>query len=157
MSFDSKPDQLGVQLDRVDWQILELLQENARLSYAEIGRQVSLSSPAVIERIRRLEDVGIIEGYYAHLNLEKAVRAFIHIGVPAEKYPQFKRTINKLDEVTECHHVTGGTAFIIQVGVTSLSHLEAIVAQLGQHGQTETFVILSSPFRRRVARLSKTL
>ena len=144
-------------LDHVDWQILTLLQENARLSYADIGRQVGLSLPAAAERIRRLEEAGIIEGYYARIDPEKiglSVTAFIRVSVPVEKYPQFTALVGNLAEVSECHHVTGVEAFVLKVGVTSISHLEALLQRLSQYGQTTTSIVMSSPLKRRTIKHS---
>jgi Lrp/AsnC family leucine-responsive transcriptional regulator len=148
MALDDKK-----QLDHIDWQILELLQENARLSYAEIGRRVGLSLPAAAERVRRLEETGIIEGYHTQINPEKlglSVTAFIRVSVPVEKYPQFTALVRNLAEVLECHHVTGVEAFVMRVVVTSISHLESLVTQLSQYGQTTTSIVMSSPLIRRV-------
>lgn len=147
MTFDSKPS-----LDEVDWHILRLLQADARLSFAELGRQVALSSPAVAERVRRLETLGVITGYHAEVDLEAvgiAVPAFISLTVPADKYSSFITLVKNLPEVLECHHVTGEVAFVLKVGVRSVSHLEKLVAQLGRYGSTSSAIILSSPLVRR--------
>ncbi|MBN1218064.1 MAG: Lrp/AsnC family transcriptional regulator [Anaerolineae bacterium] len=147
MTLERKP------LDSVDWQILRLLQENARLTYAETGRQVGLSPPAVAERVHRLEEAGIIEGYHARLNPQKiglAVMAFIRVNVPAEKYPPFIALAADLGEVLECHHVTGTEAFVLKVVVTSTAHLETVVGKLSRYGQTTTSIVMSSPLRQRI-------
>jgi len=139
-------------LDKTDWQILTLLQENARLSYAEIGRRVGLSLPAAAERIRRMEEAEIIEGYYAKIKPEAIglnISAFIRAFVPAEKYPQFTSLVSSLSEVLECHHVTGEEAFVLKIAVTSIPHLEQVVAQLSQYGQTSASIVMSSPITRR--------
>lgn len=148
MGFDlQKP------LDEVDWHILKLLQHNARLSYAEIGRQVGLTSPAVTERMRRLEESGIIEGYQARLNLVKiglTMQAFVHVNVPSEAYIPFKQALKQRSEVLMAHHVTGGTAFVVLIGATSIAHLEQLVTQLGKYGPTQTFICLSTHINHRV-------
>jgi len=143
---------LDYELDRVDWQILQLLQENGRISYAEIGRTVGLSAPAAIERIRRLEEADLIEGYHAHINPAKVglhVLAFVRVSVPREKYPKFTILVNQLPQVIECHHVTGVEAFILKVAVGSVEELETLVGKVGQYGATMTSVVLSSPVKRR--------
>jgi len=148
MHFDSQKS-----LDKVDWHILKLLQENARLSYAEIGRHVGLTAPAVTERIRRLEEDGIIEGFHARLNLAKVgltIQAFVHLNVPSDKYIPFKQTLKQLSEVFMAHHVAGKTGFIVLVGATSIIHLEQLVAKLGKYGPTQTFICLSSYINHRV-------
>jgi Lrp/AsnC family leucine-responsive transcriptional regulator len=145
---------LDYKLDLIDRQILQLLQENGRTPYAEIGRVVHLSAPAAAERIRRMEEAGLIEGYHARINPAKVglhVLAFIRVSVPREKYPKFTVLVNQLTQVSECHHVTGVEAFILKVAVASVEELEALVGQLGQYGDTMTSVVMSSPVRRRVA------
>ena len=140
-------------LDRVDWQILRLLQENGRISFAEVGRAVGLSAPAAAERIRRLEETEFIEGYHAHINPAKVglpVLAFIRVSVPRGKYPKFTVLVNQLPRVLECPHVTGVEAFILKVAVVSVEELETLVGQLGQYGDTMTSVVMSSPVKRRV-------
>lgn len=143
---------LDYKLDPVDWHILQLLQENGRSSYAEIGRAVSLSAPAVTDRVRRMEEAGAIEGYHAHLNPAKAglpVMAFIRVSVPRGKYPKFTVLVDQLSPVIECHHVTGAEAFILKVAVASVEELETLVGQLGSYGDTMTSVVMSSPVKRR--------
>ena len=148
---------LAKKLDAVDWQILELLQHNARLSYAEIGRRVGLSLPAAAERVRRLEEAGVIEGYQARINLDKIglpVTVFIQVRVPVDLYPDFKELVNGLGEVVECHHVTGEEAFILKVVLKSISHLEPLVAQLSQYGQTTSSIVMSTYIENRIISLS---
>jgi Lrp/AsnC family leucine-responsive transcriptional regulator len=142
---------LDYKLDPIDRHILQLLQENGRSSYAEIGRAVGFSAPAVAERVRRMEEAGVIEGYHAHLNPTKvglSVLAFIRVSVPRGKYPKFTVWVNQLTPVLECHHVTGAEAFILKVAVPSVEALETLVAQLGKYGDTMTSVVMSSPVKR---------
>ena len=143
---------LDYKLDRVDWHILQLLQENGRFTYAEIGRAVGLSAPAVAERIHRLEEADLIEGYHAQINPAKVglhVLAFVRVSVPREKYPKFTVLVNQLPQVMECHHVTGVEAFILKVAVASVEELERLVEQVGKYGATMTSVVMSSPVKRR--------
>ncbi len=145
MALDYKP-------DAVDWHILHLLQKNARSTYVEIGRRVGLSAPAAAERVRRLEESGLIEGYHARLNPAKAglpVLAFIRVSVPRGKYPRFTMLVNQLSQVVECHHVTGVEAFIVKVAVPSVVELETLVGKLAQYGDTMTSVVMSSPVKGR--------
>lgn len=140
-------------LDEVGWRLLRELQADARLSFAELGRRVGLSLPAVAERVRRMEEAGIITGYYAEVNLPKMGRpimAFIRMAVPRERYPAFTALIRDLPEVLEGHHLSGSEAFILKVALTSIPHLEALIDQLSEYGQTTTSVVLSSPVTRRV-------
>jgi Lrp/AsnC family leucine-responsive transcriptional regulator len=135
-------------LDEVGWQILQALQQEARLSYAELGRRVGLSLPAVAERVRRLEEAGIITGYQAQINAQKVgltIPAFVRISVRGEQYPAFTALMRSLPEVLECHHLSGGDSFMLRVVTVSIPHLEKLIARLSSYGPTTTSIILSSP------------
>jgi Lrp/AsnC family leucine-responsive transcriptional regulator len=135
-------------LDEVGWHILRELQMDARLSYAELGRRVGLSLPAVAERVRRLEEAEIIAGYHAVLNPKKIgipVMAFIRITTSGENYSSIIALARNLPEVVECHHLTGADSFILKVITASISHLEQLIGHLSTYGQTATSIVLSSP------------
>jgi len=139
---------MEVSLDPTHLAILRLLQENARLSLAEIGRQVGLSAPAVAERVRRLEDAGIILGYRAELDLEAlgyGVEAIIELTTPASRYPEALAQLRRLPAVRSCRHVSGDTAFQIGIVVASVSELERVIAALSPLGETSTRLVLSTP------------
>jgi len=139
-------------LDMIDWSLLEALQENARLSFAELGRRVGLTPPAAAERVRQMEEAGIIRGYHAEIGLERlglAVTAVIRVSAPEEKCPPLKACVQKLPEVVECHHVTGSDAYVLRVNATSVGHLEAVIETLGRFGTPTTSIILSSPVATR--------
>ena len=140
-------------LDSVGWDILCALQADARLSYAEIGRQVGLSAPAVMERVRRMEDAGIITGYHARVDVTRlglSVMAIIRVRYPGERYKQIHRLVQDCTEVLECHHVTGDDCLIIKVAAESMRHLESLIGRFGAYGQTTTSVVMSSPVTQRV-------
>jgi Lrp/AsnC family transcriptional regulator, leucine-responsive regulatory protein len=140
-------------LDTIGWKILNLLQENARLSLAEIGRLVGLSAPAVRERVCRMEEEGIISGYHADVPLHEIglpVLAFIRMQVPTEKYQRLIGFSNKSSEVLECHHLSGGDSFILKVAVSSVSKLEQIINSLSMYGSTKTSIVLSSVVKKHV-------
>jgi Lrp/AsnC family leucine-responsive transcriptional regulator len=141
-------------LDDVGWRILHLLQENARLSYTELGREVGLTSRAVAERVRRLEETGIITGYRAELDVSKIglpLTAFIRIATSGEgKYEQVLALVRDRPEVLECHRVTGTDSYFIKVLVSSVQHLEEFLVRLVPYGQPTTSVVLSSPVTHRV-------
>ncbi len=135
------------QIDKVDLEILELLRANGRYSFAEIGRRVHLSVPAVAARVRRMEQVGIIEGYHAKINFEQLglpILVFIQVWVPVEKYPPFKRLVSNMQGVVEWHHVTGDASYILKILLPSVAHLEAIVSELSDYGQTRSSIVMSS-------------
>jgi Lrp/AsnC family leucine-responsive transcriptional regulator len=135
-------------LDEIGWKLLLALQEDARLSFAELGRRVGLSLPAVAERVRRLEEAGLITGYHAKLDPHKlgaSVAAFIRLRSTGDRYRQVQALARELPEVLECHHLTGGDAFIMKVVVSSIAHLEKLIGRLTPYGQTTTSIVLSSP------------
>ena len=139
-------------LDAVGWSLLEALQDNARMSFAELGRRVGLTAPAAAERVRQMQDAGIIRGYRADVGLEclgLAVTAMIRVSAPEERCPALKACVKTLPEVVECHHVTGGDAYVLRVIATSVGHLEAVIETLGRFGTPTTSIILSSPVAAR--------
>src|SRR2546428_8736365 len=141
-------------LDGTGWQILQALQQNARLSYSELGHRVGRSSPAVAERVRRMEDAGIIRGYHAEINLAKIgfpITAVIRMSSPAgERCTRFTATAQDMPEVLECYRVTGSDSLIMKVVASSVEHLEALIDRLSAHGQLTTSIILSTPVTRRI-------
>ncbi|HWQ33562.1 MAG TPA: Lrp/AsnC family transcriptional regulator [Blastocatellia bacterium] len=138
-------------LDEIGWKIVRELQENARLSYAELGRRVGLSIPAVTERVRKLEDAGIITGYHAEINPEKIGRpitAFIRMNIMGDA-PRLTAMLKEMPEIVECHRGTGGDSFILKASVASVHHLEKLIDGLLPFGMTTTSIVLSSPVVKR--------
>jgi len=140
-------------LDNIGRQILKSLQENARISFSELGRRVGLSSPAVAERVHRMEEAGYIKEYRAIVDQEKLgfpITAFIRVTATAGKLKEADDMARSIPEVIEGHHLTGSDGFILKVVVASMGHLEEIINQMGNYGQTTTSVVLSSPVESRV-------
>ena len=139
-------------IDETDWKIIEELQENARVSFAELGRKINLSTPAVIERVKKLEDKQIISGYRAEINTAKIglpITAFVRMSISGVDYSKIIKVAETADEVIECHRGTGGDSFILKVAVASVEHLQNIIDKLTPYGITTTSIILSSPVKRR--------
>jgi len=135
-------------MDRINLSLLKALSENARMSYSELGKRVHLSAPAVAERIKKLEQKGVITGYKPSLNLEKMgipITALVECQVYRTKEREFKTLIMTLDEVIECYNVTGPQAFILKVGVTSMSALDHLLERLIDLSDTNTKMIMSMP------------
>jgi Lrp/AsnC family leucine-responsive transcriptional regulator len=141
-------------LDSTGWQLLQALQQDARLSYTELGQRVGLTAPAVAERVRKMEDAGIISGYHAEINRTKIgfpITAIIRMSTLAgERCTRFAPFIEDIPEVLECYRVTGSDAFIVKVMAASVEHLEALIDRLSAHGQLTTSMVLSTPVARRV-------
>ena len=135
-------------MDDIDCEILAELQENARIAFAELGRRVGLSTPAVIERVRRLEDSGVILGYRTSVDPARVglpVRAFIHVTVAGDKLAKFATVVRSLPEVLECHRVTGAESFIVQVAVRDVRHMETVIDSMMPYVSTNTSMVLASP------------
>lgn len=140
-------------LDKIDWKILKELQEDARTSYAELGRRVGLTTPAVIERVRKLEDARIVTGYRAEIDTDKvglAITAFVRMSITGVDYSHIIEVAQESNEVLECHRGTGGDSFIMKVAVSDVEHLQLLIDKLTPYGITTTSIVLSSPVRRRV-------
>ncbi len=145
------PFQVDKLLDRIGRNILAALQENARMPLARIGEHVGLSSPAVAERIKKMEEAGIIKGYHARIDpavTGRSVTAFIQLTTDARHYPAVKSLAAGLSEITSCHHVSGEASFILHVRVDAVANLEPLVARFSPLGQTHTAIVLSTPVDR---------
>jgi Lrp/AsnC family leucine-responsive transcriptional regulator len=140
-------------LDELAMRILGELQRDARLSFAELGRRVGLSTPATAERVRRLEESGVIEGYEARISakaLGKDVTAFVRIRLSGAETlaRRLTKLASELPEVLECHRCTGDESFILKVRVESVAQLEKLIDRLTPYGMTSTALVLSSPVER---------
>ncbi|MGA7857478.1 MAG: Lrp/AsnC family transcriptional regulator [Terracidiphilus sp.] len=142
------------ELDRIAWRIIEELQQDARLSWAELGRRVGLTTPAVAERVHRLEKLGVIRGFHADISLERLglpILIFVRLSMagPEALVRTFQQQVKTWDEVIECHRVTGSDSFIVKARVVSVEHLEKFLDNLGHYGTTSTSTVLSSPVLQR--------
>ena len=141
------------QLDAIGWQLLRLFQENARLPFRQIGEAIGLTAPAVAERVRRLEEAGILTGYRAQIEFGKVglpITAFVHMASNSQQSTHFRKAVVNIPEVIECHCVTGNESYILKVAVTSVQHLEDLLMRLGNFGDVRTSVVLSSQVTGRV-------
>ncbi|UTW00627.1 Lrp/AsnC family transcriptional regulator [Marinomonas rhizomae] len=138
-------------MDKTNWKLLKLLEGNGRLTYAELGKLVHLTAPAVAERVRKLEESGVITGYSVQVNLEKAgipITALVECQVYRTKEREFKALVMGLEEVIECYNVTGPYAFVLKVGVKSMSKLDALLERLIDLSDTNTMMIMTTPVKR---------
>lgn len=139
-------------MDLTDLRILKILQQEARISMKELGQRVNLTSPAVSERIRRLEESGVIEGYTAVINPKKLqlhVEAYIHVAMKVSSHERFKKLAYDEREIVECHHVTGEDCMTVRVVCEDTHKLEALLDKIQRIGDTRTSIILSSPLKRK--------
>jgi Lrp/AsnC family leucine-responsive transcriptional regulator len=135
-------------VDRTDWQLLEALQQDGRASYADLARVVSMSPSAVAERVRRLEETGVIAGYRATVDPARVgldVMAFVRLRYPTGNYRPFHALLDTTPEIVEAHHVTGEDCFVLKVVARSMRHLEEVTGRIAGLGAVTTSVVYSSP------------
>jgi Lrp/AsnC family transcriptional regulator, leucine-responsive regulatory protein len=135
------------ELDRKDWQILEVLQANARCSNTEIGKRIGLSQPAVTARIQRLEEAEIIEGYTARLNPKRIgaeITAVIRLRPQHSMLPQCLKAFERMPEIIEVCRMTGEECFLLKAVVGKMAELEAVIDRLLHFGPVTTSIVLAS-------------
>ena len=142
-----------LQMDQTDWHILTELQRDGRLSYNQLARRVNLSPPAVAERVRRLEERGIITGYEARVDPAKAglpLTAFIQMRCTPGRCLLQTSSADDLPEVVEIHKLSGQWCSMLKVRVASMEHLEGLFERIGErHGQMNTHIVLSTQYEGR--------
>lgn len=142
-------------LDEVNLKLIDELQRDARTSVAELGRRVGLSSPAVTERIRRLESAGVIRGYHADVD-PRRVGYSLGVAIRIRPAPGLLTKVAALardtPEVIECHRVTGDDCYVMTAYVRDVEHLEELIDRFATSGQTTSSIMQSSPVPRRAIR-----
>ena len=143
------------ELDAIDLQIIALLQEHGRIPLVKLGEHVGLSAPSVNERVKKLEDGGVIIGYHATVDatrLGKDVTAFIGVSIAHPKtISLFEESVALLDDVLECHHVTGEHTLMMKIKTENTSSLERLISAIRSIegvARTETMVVLSTHTER---------
>ncbi|MNM83293.1 HTH-type transcriptional regulator LrpC [compost metagenome] len=140
-------------VDAIDMQLLEALVADARTSIAELARTVGLSAPSVAERVRRLEEAGVIEGYSVRINpraLGLPLSAWLRIRPIPGQLHKVAEILRGLPEIVECDRITGEDCFIARAHVASVEELERLIDQIIPYAMTNTSIIQSSPVRRRM-------
>ncbi|MEW5425256.1 Lrp/AsnC family transcriptional regulator [Amorphus sp. 3PC139-8] len=140
-------------VDAVDDVILRSLVANARTTTAELARKVGLSAPSVAERVKRLEEAGVITGYSADLApdaLGLPIAAWLRIRPMPGALAQVAETIRNIPEITECDRITGEDCFLARAHVQSVGDLERVIDLIIPHAMTNTSIIQSSPVKRRL-------
>ncbi len=133
-------------IDSLNWKILNCLQKNARLPNTEIGRQVGISSPAVSERIKKMEDSGVIHSYFTIVSSLEAgyqFKAIITLRAFMGKLKPFLEIVKTYDEVLNCYRITGNENIVMEVVLKNQKHLETFIDQLIVYGETKTQIVLS--------------
>ena len=136
----------NLKMDKINREILDTLQRNGRISFADLGKKVHLSAPAVTERVKKLEDAGVITGYRASVNLERLgypIEVMIQVKVFLGKEALFIQLAKSRSEIIECFNVTGDKAFLLKVIVPTMIKLDTLLAEFSLISETNTMVVLS--------------
>lgn len=136
----------NVKIDALNWKILNRLQQNARESFANIGRSVGLTAPAVGERVKKMEDAGILLGYntvVSHSLTGHQLKAIISLRAFMGKLKPFLALVPTFDEVINCYRITGNENIVMEVVLKDQFHLERFIDKLIQYGETRTNIVLS--------------
>ncbi len=136
-----------MKLDSINWKILESLQQNSRQTNTEISKRVGISSPAVAERIRKMEDAGIIEGFYTKLSYFETgnqLTAIITLRAFMGKLKPFLIKVKTFKEIINCYRITGNENIVMKVVLKNQKHLEQFIDQLIVYGETKTQIVLSN-------------
>lgn len=139
-------------LDEINLRLLSELQSDARLTLAELGRRVGLSSPAVAERLQRLERERVILGYHAELDpraLGLSLSAVVRLRPAPGQLHKLAELAGDTPEVVDCRRITGEDCYIITLHVRSIEHLEEVIDRFAAHGQTTTSILQSAPVHNR--------
>ena len=135
-------------LDATDWKILELLQNHARMAYSEIASLVHLTAPAVMKRVQRLEETGIIRAYRAEIDLatllDRPISVFVQMTCRRDNEKKFETDLEQFPEITECHLMTSAISYVIRAQVSSVKHLHGLLERLGSYGETDSAIVLES-------------
>jgi Lrp/AsnC family leucine-responsive transcriptional regulator len=138
--------------DATNAALLQELQENGRLSLAELGRRVGLSPPAVADRLERLEEAGVIRGYRAEVDpraLGYQLAVVLRIRPAPRELKKVAELAQRTPEVVECHRITGDDCYLMKAHVRDVDHMEEVIDRFAIYGQTTTSIIQSSPVPRR--------
>ncbi|WP_349743044.1 Lrp/AsnC family transcriptional regulator [Roseateles cavernae] len=143
---------ISLQLDDKAWLLLQALQSDGRAPLKTLAAATGLSIPATAERLRRLQEAGVISGIHAELDplaLGYAVRAIIGITAAQPAKAKLLAKLRTMAEVLECHHVTGADSYVMTVVAPGMAELEALIARINAYGETRTAIVMSTPIPRR--------
>jgi len=147
----------SMELDQVDWRLLAQLQDDGRLSFNELARRVHLSPPAVAERVRRLEQAGVIAGYAARVDPARAgqpLLAFIQLRCRVGNCLLRTTTSDDFPELVEVHKLSGEYCTMLKARASSLAHLEGLIERIGTLGELRTHIVMSTQYDGRPVRES---
>lgn len=142
----------SMEIDDKAWRLINALQADGRASLKALAAEVGLSVPATQERLRRLEEAGVVRGVHADIDPQGVgygVRAVIGIHAPQPGKQALLEKLRRSPQVLECHHVSGQDSYLMQVVATDLPDLERFLAEICVYGETRTSIIFSTPIGRR--------
>jgi len=136
-------------MDQIDIRLLELLQLEGRTSISDLSKKLSLSRPSISERLNRLEEKGVIEGFSARVSpkaIGRDVLVFIQLSqLRIHSYSDFEKSIQENPDIIECHRLTGEVSYLLKAAVTGMEHLSQLIDHLLPYGNVNTSLVLSSP------------
>lgn len=144
----------GIKLDQIDRKVLDILQSNAKITNAQLSKEIGLSPAPTLERVKKLETSGIIQSYHAHLDREKVglgVTTFVMVALVGHKKQvtdSFVKRVNEIPEIIECHHITGSGDFLLKVISKDINSYQKlmleVINEIEEVASTQTMVILST-------------
>jgi Lrp/AsnC family leucine-responsive transcriptional regulator len=140
------------QLDAIDHKIISELSTDGRVSFAELGRRTNLSSPAVTERVKRLEQTGVITGYRAEVDpraLGYQLTAIVRVKPAVRQLTKIAELAADIPEIEECLRITGEDCFYIKLHLGSIEELPAVLDRFLLYGETTTSIVNATPVPRR--------
>ena len=135
-------------MDSVDLKIIDILQADGRITMKELGSRIGMTSPATIERVKKLEESGIIAGYKAMVSIKRAglpIRAFLLLTASAQGAEGISGFAQSHQNILRCHRVAGSATHLLEAAVPDLAKLEVLLSEVAAFGQVEPFLVLSSP------------
>ncbi|KGT39809.1 Lrp/AsnC family transcriptional regulator [Heyndrickxia coagulans] len=136
-------------MDQLDIRLLEMLQKDGRMTLSDLSKKLSLSRPSISERLKRLQEKGIIEGFSARVSpkaVGREVVAYMQVSeIKMSTYTEFEKWIVQVPEIVECHRLTGAVSYLLKAAVTSMDHLSKLIDRLTPYGNINTSIVLSSP------------
>jgi Lrp/AsnC family transcriptional regulator, leucine-responsive regulatory protein len=140
-------------LDEVDRRIIDLLAENARISLKELAQRVNLSSPSASERLKRLEERGVIRAFTVEVDpkaLGYTLQAIVRVRPAPGQTPRVQKLIEEIPQFTECDKVTGDDCFVVRLFARSIEEMDEIIDRLGEKAETSTAIVKAQPLKRRL-------
>lgn len=147
---------MGTELDGTDWAIIGEIQRDARQSFNQIAKRVSLSAPSVAARIRRLEHAGVIQGYHARINptaVGLPVTAFLQLHCHPGRCLLKTSAAEKFPEIVEIHRLGGDSCTMVKVRTASMAHLSSLLERMGEHADTNSHIVVETPLEHRTLQI----